>query len=328
MTGTMWADTSHYQTDQFGAPVYIDESYPFDVYSFRTNSGDQKDRMSEKTCKIVLDLLNSGKLKAVIAYYFFRPGEGNCDLHREILLSGGLWGHPKLVTMVDVEDAVGTIRGDQSYEVNDEVARLVGWYNLDKRRVIGYLNTISNSDLWLYPPDGMRFVTPSYSGVPGKWTKPEPLDWMKKAAFAQQFTSSGMCKPWPQQVDLNHSSLELEDFLQSLGIEDEMDDPVEVGAAQLHPFPSKIRPILDAQYVNESTRTPDAPWPYDMFADIWNNVVWDGYTLPLAPGAAAKSFVGWILDIAARQVDIQNSQRKILDNQRAIMTHLGINNTD
>ena len=300
-----WADTSQYNTGTSGLPVLIDDSYPFPVYSFRTNSGDATDTVAVEQARRVRAMLDSGKLKAALPYYFFRPGQANCDLHRDVLTEAGLWGHPRIATMVDVEDANGAIRGDQSAEVNDEVDRLRRWYS-NSKRVIGYLNAVANAALWRTRPAGMPFVTPNYSGAPGVWASSPPPQWMQTLAIAQQYTDRGTCAPWPNGVDLNYSPLELADLLARLGIEDggnAVSDPVTEGAGQLHPFPDKIRQIVHPDNVNSSTRTPAEPWPFDIWGDLWNEAVWDGFTLPGAAegdaDAERHSLVGWVTTAVA-----------------------------
>ncbi|WP_280371185.1 hypothetical protein [Nocardia wallacei] len=299
-----WADTSHYQRDIADRPIPIDDSYPHPVFCFRTNSGDRTDEIAEENARRALAMLESGKLQAVLPYYFFWPDQANCDLHREILQRSGLWLHPRTATMVDVEDAGARIMGDQSAEVNDEIERLRGWYG-DPRRVFGYLNAVANPGLWRTRPAGIRFVTPSYSHRPGVWADDEPPLWMQNLAFAQQWTDRGRCAPWPAGVDLNQSPLELPDLLALLGITggNPVSDPIAVGAGQLRPFPDKIRRIVHPEHVNESTRTPAEPWPYDMNADVWNNVVYDGFVLPGEdpndPDAEKHSLVGWVLNAVA-----------------------------
>ncbi|WP_328660347.1 hypothetical protein [Nocardia salmonicida] len=293
---TTWADVSHHQ----GRP--IDGTYPHRIFAFRTNSGDIRDQLALDNARQARAMLEAGDLAAVFPYYFFRPDGANCDLHREVLIEAGLWLHPRTATMVDVEDAGGAIRGDQSAEVNDEIDRISGWYG-DSRRVFGYLNAVANAGLWKTRPAGLRFVTPSYSHTPGAWAATPPPKWMQDAAIAQQYTDRGHCTPWPHGVDLNLSALDLPELLAELGINhsggNPVSDPVTAGAGQLNPFPAKLRQIRHPEHVNSSTGSPDEPWPYDMWADIWNETVWDGFQLPGAVDDEAKSLAGWVLEIAA-----------------------------
>ena len=95
--GTYWADVSQYQKRP------VDREYPYSVFAFRTNSGDKEDTLVAENCAAALELLEMEQLELVIPYYFFRPGQANCDLHRQILTDHGLWLHPRTVSMIDVE---------------------------------------------------------------------------------------------------------------------------------------------------------------------------------------------------------------------------------
>lgn len=99
---------------------------------------------------------------------------------------------------------------------------------------------------------------------------------------------------------------------------DPVTDIVEQGAGQLHPHndPPRLRKINREQNVNPSTRTPDQPWPYDMWSDLWNETVWDGFTIPAeaadVPDNVGRSLVALVQTIAARQVRIEKKIDKIL----------------
>jgi len=301
--GTTWADVSQYQA------IPVDDRYPHPVFCFRTNTGDRTDALALENARRALELLDRGQLHAVIAYYFFWPGQANCDLHREILEEAELWGHPRLASMLDIEGATVNdgkrIRGDQSAEVNDEAERLASWHG-DRRRVIGYWNPLADPELWPTRPDWLRLVVPSYECTPGQPARKPP------GFFAHQYTDRGHCAPWPNGVDLNFTDLELPDLLASLGIQGgkTMADPVTEGAGQLHPFEGKLRQINHPDHVNSSTRSPNEPWPYDIWADLWNEGVWDGFALPKPDELTEdpKSLVGWTLDTAAR---VRGLERKV-----------------
>ena len=212
--GTTWADTSQYQ----GRP--IDDSYPHRVFCFRTNSGNAVDTLAVENARRAVDMLKRGVLDAVIPYYFFWPGQANCDLHKDLLTEAGLWLHPRTVSMVDVEgapkDGVKRVRGNQSPEVNDEVERLRGWYS-NPKRVVGYWNPRADPELWPMRPGGLRLVIPQYGRTPGDLGS--IVEGIRGEAFAHQYTDTGRCAPWPNGVDLNYSPLELPELLAALGIE-------------------------------------------------------------------------------------------------------------
>lgn len=317
--GTFWADVSQYQGR------VIDDSYPHRVFCFRTNSGNTVDTLAVENARRAVDMLKRGKLDLVILYYFFWPGQANCDLHKDLLTEAGLWLNPRTVTMVDVEgapkDGVKRVRGDQSVEVNDEVERLRGWYG-DPKRVIGYLNGIADPELWRTRPAGLRLVIPNYAGgagTPGQLVGNVP-QFIRDEMFAHQYTQWGRCAPWSGDVDLNYSPLDTGQLLELFGITKgatTMGDVVREGAGQLHPFPGKIRQINHPENVNESTRSPEQPWPYDRESDTWNEVVWDGYDFDAVmadlPDDQKRSLVGLVRTIGARQSRIEKKLDAVLE---------------
>lgn len=210
-TGTFWADVSQYQS------VPIDSSYTYRVVSFRTNSGDEKDTLADQNAKACLALLSSGQVDVVIPYYFFRPGQANCDLHKQILSDAGLFNHPRTVSMVDIEGDNGSVSGDNSWEINDEVNRIRLWYN-NNARVIGYLN--SNADPKLWVTSGLiNLVVPQYGRTPGDILSITDSS-VRDAAIAHQFTSSAITvAPWRgRNVDLNWSPYTVDELLQLFGM--------------------------------------------------------------------------------------------------------------
>ncbi|PEH74579.1 hypothetical protein CRM89_00025 [Nocardia sp. FDAARGOS_372] len=84
--GTTWADVSQHQR------IAVDASYPHPVFCFRTNSGDKIDTLAIENAVRAQDLIKAGQIQAVIAYYFFWPGQANCDLHKTILEQAGCGG--------------------------------------------------------------------------------------------------------------------------------------------------------------------------------------------------------------------------------------------
>lgn len=210
--GTFWADVSQYQ----GKPV--DSTYPHKIFSFRTNSGDLKDTLAEENATRAVSLLDSGICEIVIPYYFFRPGEANCDLHREILEKTGLFNHPRTVSMVDVEGANGQVTGDNTWEINDEVNRIRGWYN-SFDRVIGYWNPNADPGLWV-ARGGLNLVIPQYNRTPGDLSSVQNAQ-ARAEAFAHQFTETARdIAPWTgQNVDKNWSPYNIKELLVLFGME-------------------------------------------------------------------------------------------------------------
>lgn len=208
--GTFWCDVSQYQSSA------LTNSYPYQVFSFRTNSGDVEDTLVDENASAAKQLLDSGQLQIVIPYYFFRPGEANCDLHREILERTGLFNHPRSITMVDVEGANGQVAGDNSWEINDEVNRIRGWYG-NYNRVIGYYN--SNADPALWPTRaGINLVVPQYNRTPGDISSIFDSQ-VRSDAIAHQYTSNGNVAQW-NPVDINWSPYNINELLALFGLKD------------------------------------------------------------------------------------------------------------
>lgn len=222
--GTFWSDVSQYQ-DPGGTPTPVNDSYQNRVFSFRTNTGDKRDDIGVENARRALDMLKRGKLDIVIPYYFFRPGQANCDLHRTMLEEAGLFNHPRTVTMVDVEGDNGSVSGDNSWEINDEVNRLRGWYG-NFNRVIGYYNSNADPGLWK-TRGGINLVVPQYGRTPGDISSIKDPQ-VRIDAIAHQFTSTATdVPPWVgDSVDVNWSPYSVDELLQLFGMvtEDEDDE--------------------------------------------------------------------------------------------------------
>ena len=299
--GPFWADVSQYQRP-------VDDSYPHRVFSFRTNSGSKLDTNAAANLAWGLRALADGRIDVLIPYYFFRPGQANCDLWRDVVTVDGKI-HPRIVCMVDVEGANGSVRGDNSAEINDEIQRVQSW--LGGGRVIGYLNPKADPGLWPTRPS-VPLVVPHYNGTPG-----QSYDFPNR--FAHQYSDAVQCAPFGA-CDANYTDHDIPGLLKLFGLNEgakPMTDVVREGAGQLHPFPGKIRQINNPENVNESTRSSEGPWPYDRESDVWNEVVWDGYDFDAAmaelPDSEKRSLVGLVRTIGARQTRIEGKLDRILE---------------
>ena len=227
--GIFWADVSQYQGRA------IDDTYPYNVFAFRTNSGDKADTLALANAAAALELLgNTNKpLDLVIPYYFFRPGEENCDLHKDLLTQAGLWKHPRSISMVDVEGDAGKITGDQSGEVNDEVNRMRGWYG-DQRRTAGYWNPNADGGLWLQRPYMLELVIPQYGKQPGDLSG-VTNNIAVREAFAHQYTDQAKdVSPWNgQPVDRNWTPYALSELLRLFGLGDAIKPPEAPGGGEI-----------------------------------------------------------------------------------------------
>lgn len=224
--GTYWADVSQYQRKP------VDHTYPYGVLSFRTNSGDKPDTLAAQNAASALAALESGGSSLILPYYFFRPGQANCDLHREILTDAGLWLHDGVVSMVDVESDAGKIKGDQSAEVNDEINRMRGWYGSQKR-VCGYWNPNADAGLWLHRPYALELIIPQYNGNPGDLSGVQD-NLARREAFAHQFTDSATdIAPWSgQKIDCNFTPYTIAELLALFGMGTVIKEP-DAGSGEL-----------------------------------------------------------------------------------------------
>ncbi|AMS03335.1 lysin A, glycosyl hydrolase domain [Gordonia phage Neobush] len=202
--GTYWADVSQFQRA-------VTDEYPHRVFSFRTNSGDQRDKNAAANLDWALAALDRGDLDIVIPYYFFRPGAANCDLWRQVVTRGGKID-PRIVCMVDVESGNGSSQGsipirDHSAEINDEIARVRGW--LGGSRVIGYYNLKADPALWR-SRGNVPLVVPHYGVRPGE-------SYAYPNRFAHQYSDRVPCAPFGP-CDANYTELSIPQLKTLFGI--------------------------------------------------------------------------------------------------------------
>ena len=127
--------------------------------------------------------------------------------------------------MVDVEGDDGKISGDQSWEINDEVNRMRGWYG-NTRRVIGYWNPNADPSLWLTRPYALELVIPQYNGRPGDLSGVRD-EIARRQAFAHQYTDKKQdIPPWSgQNIDANWSPYSIAELAVLFGMEEELKKP-------------------------------------------------------------------------------------------------------
>lgn len=197
--GTYWADVSQYQR-------VVDDTYPHRVFSFRSNSGNKLDSNAAANLAWSLKALDDGRLDIAIVYYFFRPGQANCDLWKDVVTVNGRI-HPRIVCMVDVEGDKGSVRGNNSAEINDEVQRVQGW--LGGNRVIGYLNPNADPGLWPTRPN-IPLVVPHYNNTPGQ-------SYAFPNRFAHQYSDRVPCAPFGP-CDANYTALDIPALAALVGV--------------------------------------------------------------------------------------------------------------
>lgn len=108
MTDTLFADISEWQPP-------LDDSYPYEVLSIRSNDGTYRDRKFAGNYDLARRWLDSGRLRALIVYFVVRPNwQDSLAVHLDRLGED----RPELVSMIDAESWGGQIRGDNSHAFN------------------------------------------------------------------------------------------------------------------------------------------------------------------------------------------------------------------
>ncbi|AVP71347.1 glycoside hydrolase family 25 domain-containing protein [Prescottella equi] len=173
MADTLWADVSEWQRP-------VDDSYPYDVLCIRASDGTYRDKNWRKNYDWACRALDSGRLKALIVYFVWRPNwQATVDTVKDML------GAPRagVSVMLDIETWGGQISGDQSDGINRAYWAFADWFG-DKRRVCAYLNP-NDAHIWRTRPEGLRYVVPSYGALPRFGPG---LDDVRTGMFAHQYT--------------------------------------------------------------------------------------------------------------------------------------------
>ncbi|WP_416382334.1 hypothetical protein [Nocardia transvalensis] len=158
MVDSLFADVSEWQR------VPVDDSYPYQIFSFRSNDGTYRDRNFYQNYAWAANAANTGRISCFIVYMYWRPNwRDTVDTHRDMVGRAG-GPHPKMVSMVDVESG-GNPRGDQSDGINRAYWRLADWLGATLR-VIGYANRSDFFEMWPVRPEGLRVIGAGYGRNP------------------------------------------------------------------------------------------------------------------------------------------------------------------
>jgi hypothetical protein len=153
----LFADVSYFQ-----APV--DDSYPYEIFSFRSNDGTFRDPQFGHNYRWAARQADAGRLACFIVYFYWRANWSDCvEIMRAMVEAVG-GPHPKMIAMIDVESG-GNPGGDQSAGINNAYWDLAEWLG-DPTRVIGYANTGDFNSMWRVRPDGLRVIAAGYGRVP------------------------------------------------------------------------------------------------------------------------------------------------------------------
>jgi hypothetical protein len=156
-TDSLFADVSYFQ-------VPVDDSYPHEIFSFRSNDGTFRDPAFARNYRWASAAADSGRLACFIVYFYWRSNWSDCvEVMRDMVEAAG-GPHPKMIAMIDVESG-GNPGGDQSGGINGAYWDLADWLG-DPKRVIGYANTGDFHSMWRTRPDGLRVIAAGYGRVP------------------------------------------------------------------------------------------------------------------------------------------------------------------
>jgi hypothetical protein len=157
MTDSLFADVSEFQ-------VPINDSYPYQIASIRSNDGTYRDRNFAQNyawCKAAAD---SGRISCFIVYFYWRSNwDSTVQTHIDMINANG-GPHPKMITMIDVESG-GNPGGDQSDGINRSYWKAAEWLG-NPKRVIGYANSGDFYSMWPTRPDGLRVIGAGYGSLP------------------------------------------------------------------------------------------------------------------------------------------------------------------
>ncbi|MFD6156940.1 hypothetical protein ACFWF7_04320 [Nocardia sp. NPDC060256] len=157
MVDSLFADVSEYQ-------VPVDDSYPYQIFSLRSNDGTYQDHNFYENYAWAAAAADAGRIACFIVYLYWRPNWlDTVDTHRSMIGQAG-GPHPKMISMIDVESG-GNPGGDQSDGINRAYWRLVDWLG-STQRVIGYANRSDFNSMWPVRPDGLRVIAAGYGSNP------------------------------------------------------------------------------------------------------------------------------------------------------------------
>ncbi|MCM6778023.1 M23 family metallopeptidase [Nocardia sp. CDC159] len=154
---SLFADVSYFQ-------VPVDDSYPYRIFSFRSNDGTFRDPHFAHNYTWAARQADAGKLACFIVYFYWRPNWAETVVTHKDMVEAAGGPHPRMITMIDVESG-GNPGGDQSDGINRAYWAAAEWLG-DKRRVIGYANTPDFNNMWRTRPDGLRIIGAGYGRNP------------------------------------------------------------------------------------------------------------------------------------------------------------------
>lgn len=155
MSDTLFADVSSYQ-------VPVDDTYPYQFVSFRSNDGTYRDGNFAANLAWAKGAADSGRITGFLVYLVWEPNWQDTVATFKAMVGAP---HPLMAVMIDVESWSGKISGDQSAGINAAREQIISWLGGNRARVIGYANSGDFADLWPNRGDA-RVVLANYSANP------------------------------------------------------------------------------------------------------------------------------------------------------------------
>lgn len=219
---TKWGDYSQYQKH------YVDDTYPYEVISFRASVADKTMRDSGsptgyagmdakwlENMRRAKEMVKDGRLKKIIAYHFWVPGADNWGTFKKAIEdSGGMFD--ELCCMLDVEDGGDkwNVQGDQTPGVKDWISKAEAYF-VNKQATSIYLNFRANASLLQGITDkelrSVKLVVPGYHDPNTPPYVPQGI-----VAFAHQYTDKENTPPFGK-TDMNQAHMPLSMFLDAWG---------------------------------------------------------------------------------------------------------------
>lgn len=263
MTDTLWADISEFQQP-------ADNSYPYQILSFRANDGTYHDKKFSANYAWAKQAYTARKISGFIVYYYWRRAGTGASTLKSIIGTPP----PGMCVMMDVESGDGNGTGNASSQLNSEYEELGKWLG-NPHRVIAYGNTSDLNSIWPDKPAGIQLVIAAYGtnpAYPGK--------------FAHQYTDAGKCEPFGT-CDMNSADgLTLAQTLTHLGLSGAPVSPM----AAAPPSVTTV-PALHVDYfgIGHNATCPDVrTWQQQMKNRTWS-ITADGDYGP-ASEAVCKTF--------------------------------------
>lgn len=202
-----FADSSSYQP-------YYDSTYPHPVASFRADTGYRTDSKAAGNWQAVSALVESGKVRVVIVYVVYIPGN-NPDILARVRALFGAQCPDRLCFRVDVESGPGFAGpGNHSTGAN-QLAGMLADYAGSWLRVEAYANASDYRTGWPQADARLKKCTAAYST-----TDPSPYSWQYYGAlpYPSPVGYPRSCPPFGSYVDMNVINASIDQIERDYGV--------------------------------------------------------------------------------------------------------------